>query len=81
MFIVLCLCIYIYVYVYTIYIYLYIYIYIYIQYYKYELLLSSTECSTFYGANITGWKKTLKYDSKFHAIDAIIRYSNYSTWF
>ena len=30
---------------------------------------------------ITGWRKTVKYDSKFHAIDAIIRYSNCSTWF
>ena len=32
-------------------------------------------------ANITGWRKTLKHDSTFHAIDAFIRYSNYSTWF
>ena len=30
---------------------------------------------------ITGGRKTLRYDSKFHAIDAIIRYSNDSTWF
>ena len=57
-------------------IYIYIYIYIYIQYYKYELVLTPTECSTFYGANVTGWRKTLKYDSKFQAIDAIIGYSN-----
>ena len=47
-----------------------------IQYYKYELVLTPTECSTFYGANVTGVKKNSKYDLKFHAIHAIIRYSN-----
>ena len=30
------------------------YIYIYIQHYKYELVLTPTESSTFYGANVTG---------------------------
>ena len=39
---------------------LYIYICIYIQYYKYELVLTPTECSTFYGANVTGVKKNSK---------------------
>ena len=34
---------------------MYIYIYnMYMQYYKYELVLTPTECSTFYGANVTG---------------------------
>ena len=28
-----------------------------IQCYKYELVLTPTECSTFYGANVTRWKK------------------------
>ena len=42
------------------------------QYYKYELVLTVTDCSTFYEANVTGWRKTLKYDSKFHSVDAII---------
>ena len=46
-------------------IYMYLCIYIYIYIYIY----------------ITGSRKTLKYDSKFNAIDAIIRYSNYSAWF
>ena len=67
---------YIYIYIYTWYIYIYIY-----AIFKYELVLTPTECSTFYGANLTWWRKTLKYDSNFHAIDAIMRYSNYSTWF
>ena len=49
------------------------YIYIYKQYCKYELVLTQAECSTW-------WRETLKYDSKFHTIHAIIRYSNYSTW-
>ena len=31
-----------------------------IQYYKYELVLTPTECSTFYGANVTGVKKNSK---------------------
>ena len=31
-----------------------------IKYYKNELVLTHTECSTFYGANVTGWRKTLK---------------------
>ena len=48
--------------------YIYIYIYIYIIYYKYELVLTPTECSTFYGANVTGWRKTVEYDSKFHLL-------------
>ena len=39
-----------------------------IQYYKYELVLTPTECSTFYGANVTGVKKNSKIicDESFH---------------
>ena len=37
------------------------------------------ECSTFYRVNVTGQRKSLKHDLKFHAIHAIIRYSDYST--
>ena len=49
--------------------------------YKYELVLTPTECPMFYRENVTGWRKTLKCDLKFHTIHAIMGYSNYSTWF
>ena len=35
----------------------------------------------FYRENVTGRRKTLKCDLKFHTIHAIMGYSNYSTWF
>ena len=43
---------------YNIYINKYIYIYIFIYIYIYILVLTPTECSTFHGANVTGWRKT-----------------------
>ena len=48
-----------------IYIYVCIYMYMYLQYYKYELVLIPIECTTLYGANVTGSRKTLKYDVVF----------------
>ena len=42
----------------TIHIYIYIYVSMYmymIPHYKFQLVLTPTECSSFYGANVTGW--------------------------
>ena len=54
-------------------------IHYFMQHYNHELVLTPTECSTFYRVNVTGQRESLKYDFKFHAIHAIIRYSDYST--
>ena len=60
-----------------------------IQYYQYELVLTSAECSTFYRANVTQLRKTLKQSvTKFSIIwsvtiialdqmGALIQYYNY----